>query len=85
MNSDLYLIDSNIAIIMCWPEFVDILRKIFGCCHRCARYYLLFDKKQFKYDQLITIDETETDFEARRKKDDDEIDIGEVQEIIKNK
>ena len=70
---------------MCWPEFVDILKKLFGCCHRCLRFYLLHDKNQIKYEQTITIDQHEANFEEKRKRDEEEIDIIEVQEIIKEK
>jgi hypothetical protein len=42
-NPDLFLVDSHCAIVASYFELMDLLRKIFGGCHRAIRYYLLHD------------------------------------------
>ena len=86
MNPDLYLIDENHAILNCYYEFMDILKRIFGGCHRSLVYYLLFDKNPEPCDEAykITIDFPQN-FEEERKKDEDELDIDETKEKIYKK
>jgi hypothetical protein len=80
VNSDLFLIDENIAILQCSYELLDILKKLFGCCHRCIKYYQLHDKKPIVYENAVTQKFDHINFEGARKKDEEEIDIDEVKE-----
>jgi hypothetical protein len=67
---------------MCYPEFMDILKKFFSLCHRCIRYYLLFDKNVIPFDMPVTKTFEGTNFEAARKKDDEEYDLDDIKEQI---
>lgn len=72
VNSDLFLIDENIAILMCHYEFLDILKKLFCQCHRCLRYYLLFDKNPISFEKSVTGDFGNIDFEKERRKEEED-------------
>lgn len=82
MNSDLNMIDENIAILMSYYELMDILKKIFCCCHRCMRHYLLWDKNVVKFEKPVAFIQNEVPFETLRKKDDEDYDIDEIKENI---
>jgi len=53
---DLFLIDEGIALLSCYYELFDILRKIFCSCHRCIKYYYFYDKNIKKRENMITND-----------------------------
>lgn len=59
---------------------MDILKKFFALCHRCIRYYLLFDKNVLPFEQPVTRALDTVDFEKSRKKDEDDYDLDEVKE-----
>ena len=82
MNSDLFLIDENIALLSCAYEFFDLLKKLFCCCHRCTRYYLLNDKDPVEYKKPVTKKFDHINFEEARRKDEDEVDIDDVKEMV---
>ncbi len=82
VNSDLFLIDENIAILMSHYEIFDMLKKLFCCCHRCIKYYLLFDKNVIKFDAPVAHCEDGLIFEKQRKKDEEDYDVDEVKEWI---
>jgi len=82
VNADLFLIDENIAILQSYYEIFDILKKLLCNCHRCMRFYLLKDKNVIKFDQPVANAPEETDFEANRIANEDEIDIDEVKENL---
>jgi hypothetical protein len=82
VNPDLFLIDENIAILMCHYEFLDILKKLFCQCHRCIRYYLLFDKNTIQFDKPVTLSFDNINFEKNRKKDEEDYDLDEVRDMI---
>ena len=82
VNPDLFLIDENIAILLCFYEFTDTLKKIFCLDHRCIRYYMLFDKNTVQFDNMVTQNFDHVNFEKQRKKDDDEFDLDEAKENI---
>jgi hypothetical protein len=62
-------------------ELMDMLKKILCSCHRCTRYYLLNDKNPIEFHKKVTNDFSK-DFERMRKKDEEDIDIDEVKEIL---
>ena len=86
MNSDLFLIDENIAILLSAYELMDMLKKIFGGCHRCMKYYLLNDKAQVSLtDKSVTNSFSHVNFEEANRRDEEEIDIDVVKDIINNR
>jgi len=62
-------------------ELLDILKKIFGGCHRCLKYYLFNDKAQVLIaDDSVTNYFAHINFEEANRKENEEIDI----ELVKN-
>jgi len=49
---------------MCYNEMLDVLKKIFCCCHRCLRYYLLYDKNVIKFEKAVAHSPEPIDFES---------------------
>jgi hypothetical protein len=86
VNSDLFLIDENIAILQCAYEFFDILKKLFCGCLRCIKYYILNDREaiSFENDQ-ITLKFEDRKFEELVKKDEEDIDTDAYKSIISNR
>lgn len=80
MNSDLFLIDENIAILQSAYELMDILKKIFCSCQRCIKYYLLNDKDAITFDKGVTQKFDHLNFEAANRKEEEEIDIDMVKD-----
>ena len=85
MNSDLFLIDENIAVLQSAYEITDMLKKIFGGCHRCIKYYLLNDKAAIAFEKPITNSYTHMNFEENNLQDEDLIDNDKVKEMIFNR
>lgn len=85
MNSELFLIDEGVALLMCYYEFFDILKKLFCCCHRCIRYYVMFDKNTYSFDNPVTLSFENVDFAKNRKNTEEEYDLDEVKEAINNR
>ena len=80
------MIDENIAIIQSAYELLDIMKKILGGCHRCLKYYLLNDKAQVPLtDKSVTKDLSHVNFEESNRKDEEEIDVEFVKDIISNR
>ena len=61
---------------------MDILKKILCCCHRCARYYFLNDKNPIDLGNKKVTSDFNKDFERCRKKEEEEVDIDEVKDMI---
>jgi hypothetical protein len=70
------------AILMSTYELMDMLKKLFCCCHRCARYYILNDKNTVNFDHPVTVKMDHINFEQNRKLDDDNLDIDEIKEAV---
>lgn len=65
---------------------MDILKKIFGGCHRCLKYYLLNDKAQVPItDKSVTNSFAHINFEEANRRDEEEIDIEVVKDVISNR
>lgn len=80
----MYLIDENIAILLSAYELMDILRKILCSCYRCARYFFINDKNPIQLSKMVT-QTINRDFERSRKRDEEDIDIDEIKEMIVSK
>jgi hypothetical protein len=80
VNSDLFLIDENIAILLSYYELFDILKKLFCCCHRSIKYYLLHDKNVIPCENAVAQCENGSIFESLRKKDEEDYEIDEVKD-----
>jgi hypothetical protein len=77
------MIDENIAILQCSYELMDLLKKIFGGCQRCIKYYMLNDKAAIDYaERSVTNNYLHLNFEENNIKDDDEIDTDTVKEKL---
>ena len=64
-------------------ELLDVLKKIFGGCHRCLKYYLLNDKAQVSItDKSVTNYFAHINFEEANRRDEEEIDIELVKDVI---
>jgi hypothetical protein len=61
---------------------MDILRKIFGGCNRCFKYYLLNDKAAISFEKGVTNSYTHVNFEEANRKDEEDVDNDVVKEII---
>lgn len=85
VNSDLFLIDENIAILQSAYELMDILKKLFCCCHRSIKYYIHNDKNPVNFDHPVTVKMDHINFEQNRKIDDDNIEIDEIREAVVNR
>ncbi|CDW78729.1 UNKNOWN [Stylonychia lemnae] len=85
VNPDLFLIDENIAIIQSGYELMDILKKLFGCCHRCIKFYIENDKNPIQFENPVTKSYAGIDFEIRRKSPDDLTDVEDIREQIMNR
>lgn len=85
MNPDLFLIDENIAVLQSAYEITELLRKIFGGCHRCIKYYLLNDKAAIAFENPVTNSYTHVNFEENNQQDEDQIDNDKVKEMIFNR
>ena len=79
------MIDENIAILLSAYELMDILKKILLCCHRCARYFYLNDKNPLDVGNKKVTTDFNKDFERSRKKDEEELDIDDIKEMILNR
>ena len=67
-------------------ELLDVLKKIFGGCHRCLKYYLLNDKAQVPItDKSVTNSFAHMNFEEANRKDEEEIDIEAIKDAIANR
>jgi ubiquitin carboxyl-terminal hydrolase 9/24 len=81
VNTDLFLIDENIAIAFCYYEFIDILKKIFCMCTRGVKLYLVrnflkiqhHDQNIKTYATMVT-KKQEKNFVETRIKNDIELD-----------
>ncbi len=62
-----------------------MLKKIFGGCHRCIKYYLLNDKAAIAFEKPITNSYTHINFEENNLQDEDLIDNDKVKEMIFNR
>lgn len=62
-----------------------MLKKIFGGCHRCIKYYLLNDKPYSPLVNPITNDYSDINFEENNVQDEDVIDNDKVKENIFNR
>jgi hypothetical protein len=86
VNSDLFLIDENIAILQSAYEIMDIMKKIFGGCHRCIKYYLLNDKAQVPLtEKSVTNSFEHVNFEEANRRDEEEIEVDVVKDAIQNR
>lgn len=61
---------------------MDILKKIFCCCHRCLKYYIQNDKNTVNFDHSVTVKMDHVNFEQGRKQDDDNLDVDEIKEAV---
>jgi hypothetical protein len=82
VNSDLFLIDENIAVLQSAYEITDMLKKIFAGCHRCIKYYLLNDKAAIAFENGVTNSYTHMNFEENNQQDEDQIDNDKIKEQI---
>jgi hypothetical protein len=65
---------------------MDIMKKIFGGCPRCMKYYLLNDKAQVPLtDKSVTNSFEHVNFEELNKRDEEEIDNEVVKDVINNR
>jgi hypothetical protein len=61
-----------------------MLKKILCGCHRCIRYYILFDKNPIEFINSVTQPFPGIDFEKSRKRDEEDFDVEEMKENISN-
>lgn len=61
---------------------MDTLKKIFGGCHRCIKYYFENDKNPIAFENPITKSFDHINFEAARKKEEELPDIDELKRIV---
>jgi len=81
VNPDLFLIDENIAVLQSVYEICDMLKKIFGGCHRCIKYYILNDKQVVPLENAVTDNAfNQMNFEEKNIQDEDLIDNDKVKE-----
>jgi len=45
-ESDIFLVDEDVAIVQSVHEVMGILQRIFCGCHRCMRFYMHYDCNQ---------------------------------------
>ena len=65
---------------------MDIMKKIFGGCSRCMKYYLLNDKAQVPLtDKSVTNSFVHVNFEEANRRDEEEVDNDVVKDIIQNR
>jgi hypothetical protein len=76
------MIDENIAILQSHYELFDILKKMFCCCHRSMRFYMLYDKNALVFEKPVAVAPENVLFEKLRKKDEEEYDIDELKENV---
>jgi hypothetical protein len=80
------MIDENIAILLSAYELLDIMKKIFGGCHRCLKYYLLNDKAQIALtEKSVSANFSHVNFEESNRRDEEEIDVEVVKDTIANR
>ena len=66
-ESDLYLIDEDIALIMSAPEITGMLTRMLQGCHRCIRYFAHYDQDSIQVKYPVTKAELrEVDFASKR-------------------
>lgn len=53
---------------------MELLKKIFGGCQRCFKYYLLNDKAFVAFEKGVTNNYSHINFEELNRKDEDDID-----------
>jgi len=67
---DMWLVCPQQALLACYPELSEILKKIFGGCHRALKFYMIHDCDQIEpvkgVESLIVIDKLDIDFVASR-------------------
>jgi hypothetical protein len=81
----LFLVDENIAILQSAFEIIELLKKMFGGCHRCIKYYILNDKAAMAFEKPVTNSYTHIIFEENNKRDEDEIDVDTLKAKIMNR
>lgn len=81
VSSDLYLVDENIAIIKCLPEFTETLKTIFCQNARCLRFYLRYDRAPEEPKTNICKPFKERDFEVQKMKMED-LQFDEIRELM---
>lgn len=77
----MYLIDQNIALLLCTYEIVDIMKKIYCGCIRCIKFYLLHDKAADKSEKGVTANFEHLTFEPKYA-NDDQVDIEAVKDQV---
>lgn len=78
---DLYIVDENIAVTKCLPEFTEILKTIFCLNPRCLRYYLKYDRAPAELKTDVCKPFQERDFEMQRMKMED-LQFDEARELM---
>jgi hypothetical protein len=78
---DLYLVDENIAVALCYREFTDMLRTIFCGNARTLKFYLKYDRAPQDIKTEICKPFRERDFDMQRMKMED-LDFDEIRELI---
>ena len=74
-ESDLYLIDEDIALVQCVSELMGILHRLFNGCHRWLKYYVYHDCNTVPVKKTITKDFSSIDFLEKRVPKDQEYDV----------
>lgn len=61
-DTDLYMIDEDIAVVMSVCELMGILQRLFVGCHRCLKYYVHNDINAIPVKNPVTKDFSQIDF-----------------------
>jgi hypothetical protein len=85
IDSDLFLIDEDIAVVMSATELMGILHRMFLGCHRCLKFYVHNDLNALQVKKPVTKDFTGVDFLSKRVPRDQEYDVERYQNIIGHK
>lgn len=84
-DTDLYLVDEDIALFQSCCELMATLKGILCGCHRTLRFYLHCDQNQEVFKQPVSKDYIAVDFEQRRTPTAQEVDVNTLCEYVASK
>lgn len=61
---------------------METLKKIFGGCPRCIKYFVENDKDAFNYENAVTKSFTHMEFAQKRKSNKDALDVEEMRALV---
>jgi hypothetical protein len=62
-DSDIFLVDEDVAVFQAYPELLGLLHRFFLGCHRCLRYFLFFDREVEEFKKVpVTINTNNISF-----------------------